>query len=139
MKSIINWNKQTLALHEYAKKKGYTVVHARTDDCNSEIDFNTKQITIHSRHTPERQFYLLLHEIGHALVRDNSEGKLFDHAWEDFTLNSATCKLSVIEEEFKAWEAGYNMAKRLGLKLNLRNFQIFRSGKLRTHMEWCVS
>lgn len=115
------------------------MVHERTDDCNSEIDFNTKQITIHSRHTPERQFYILLHEIGHALVRDSATGKLFEHAWDDFTLYSNTCKMAVIEEEFKAWESGYNMAKRLGLKINLRNFQVLRSGKLRTHMEWCIS
>lgn len=138
---------------EWAVKEGYNDISFDHNDI-SFIDWeknslNTpKKIKIEGKYPIELKVYLLLHELGHHQLRKN---------WDKFTKTlpvaahaehihlskkegkykrRVTYSVSCVEEEFKAWEEGYKLAEKLGIKINLKKWNLFKSKCLITYIRY---
>jgi hypothetical protein len=102
----------------------------------------TKQITICSRLGIENKLYTLLHECGHALIRENlgrfeKEYTVQVEAWGDARKErSARYKVETLEEEIEAWKRGKRLANRLGIRINENRFNIHKTESLMTYIRW---
>ena len=110
------------------------------DVCMSDI----KEINICSRKGIEKKLYGLLHECGHALIREN---------WTKFQKEfpaHAACgydrrknrtdgyRVSLVEEEYEAWKRGKRLAKRLGIQIDEERFEKHKTKCLMSYMHWAV-
>lgn len=139
MLSTIRWKAQTDVLEEYAKNKGFTVAFEKADGV-SWIDFSSKTIVIHNGSTEEIQFYHLMHELGHALQQAN-EIRYENHFMKIFNLfsvRSLSYRIKIIEEEIDAWNIGLKLAKRMGLKIQLRKYELIRARELATFLRYAL-
>ena len=110
-----------------------------------------KNIKIEGKYPIEIKVYLLLHELGHHQLRKN---------WEKFTrilpisakaehvhfykkdrrlMKGLVYDVSCMEEEFKAWEEGYKLAMKLGIKINDKKWNEFKSKCLMSYMRYYAS
>jgi hypothetical protein len=139
-KTTPNWDYQIDRLIAHANKEAYTVSLQRVFDGESNICFDEKHIKIHSGHTKERQFYLLLHELGHMTLRKGRKGysQSIEYAYKNFSDRSKANKIAVVEEEYKAWEEGYKLAKRKRLFVDRSNFQKIKTECLQTYFVWAI-
>jgi hypothetical protein len=120
------------ALHKlitYAKDNGVKKIDINYNDF-SYIKFDDigkpNKIMIESGKSYEIKVYLLLHELGHCKLRAN---------WDIFTENlpyladveyyndkkmkkTINYLVSCVEEEFKAWDFGYQLGNELGIRIN---------------------
>tara|TARA_R110002110_G_scaffold297366_1_gene511475 strand:+ start:85 stop:531 length:447 start_codon:yes stop_codon:yes gene_type:complete len=131
------------AVWEYAVNRlGYEVYEGPEllDVCMSDV----KEINICSRKGIEKKLYGLLHECGHALIREN---------WTKFQKEfpaHAACgydrrknrtdgyRVSLVEEEYEAWKRGKRLAKRLGIELDEERFEKHKTKCLMSYMHWAV-
>ena len=105
---------------------------------------DAKIIEICSRNGIENKLYALLHECGHALIREN---------WKKFTQEypahadcgfdgrksrSAKFKISTIEEEIEAWKRGKRLAKRLGIEINEERYDANKAKYLMSYVLWAA-
>jgi hypothetical protein len=140
MNSQINWKEQIKKLVAYSNNNGYQVIFKKDKKCISSICFEKSEITIQSSYTKEKQFYLLLHELGHYIFLSdtkkykNGVGYVLEH----FSVTSMASRTAEIEEEFEAWKAGYALSKELKLKIRRDSFERFKSKLLSTYFVWAV-
>ncbi len=156
MADQVNWEERAMRrktqikedLHSgYAKLCDYTTSRLKYEivEGSNEInacDRETKQITICSRLGIENKLYTLLHECGHALIRENlgrfeKEYTVQVEAWGDARkMRSARYKVETIEEEIEAWKRGKRLASRLGIKLNEDKFNAHKTECLMSYILW---
>jgi len=131
------------AVWEYAENRlGYEVHEGpdMQDVCMSDV----KEINICSRKGIEKKLYGLLHECGHALIREN---------WTKFQKEfpaHAACgydrrknrtdgyRVSLVEEEYEAWKRGKRLAKRLGIELDEERYEKHKTKCIMSYMHWAV-
>ena len=131
------------AVWEYAESRlGYEVYEGpdMQDVCMSDV----KEINICSRKGIEKKLYGLLHECGHALIREN---------WTKFQKEfpaHAACgydrrknrtdgyRVSLVEEEYEAWKRGKRLAKRLGIELDEERYEKHKTKCIMSYMHWAV-
>lgn len=135
-----DWDNQIARMIDYANKEGYTVSIHKVWDFESDFSFEEKHITIHSGHTKERQFYLLLHELGHMSLRKKRKGysQTIEYAYKHTSERSKAFNVALIEEEYKAWEEGYRLARQKRLFIDRTNFQKIKTECIRTYLVWAV-
>lgn len=113
---------------QYAVSRlGYEVYEGSDlqDVCMSDV----KEINICSRKGVEKKLYALLHECGHALIRENwnkfaKEYPAHAEVGYDGRKNRTdSYRISLLEEEFEAWKRGRRLAKRLGLNIDEERFE----------------
>ena len=110
------------------------------DVCMSDV----KEIHICSRNGIENKLYALLHECGHALVRENwtkFEKEFPAHAacgYDGRKNGTAKYRVSLIEEEYEAWKRGKRLAKRLGIELDEARFEKHKTECLMSYIKWAV-
>jgi len=106
--------------------KGIAVAFGQ-DENNS---YGNKLITINTRQNLRYQLHTLLHEAGHALLRNNK--KKYEKSFSMYSKrkSSKSYKLGVLKEEIMAWEQGYKLALKLGIVLN--------EGWWKKHSEKCI-
>ena len=106
---------------------GYEVFEAPdySDSCYSDV----KEIRICSRNGVEKRLFALLHECGHALIRENwkkfsKEFPAHAECGHDGRKNcSDAYRISLLEEEFEAWKRGKRLAKRLGIEIDEERYE----------------
>jgi hypothetical protein len=131
------------AVWKYAESRlGYEVYEGpdMQDVCMSDV----KEINICSRKGIEKKLYGLLHECGHALIREN---------WTKFQKEfpaHAACgydrrknrtdgyRVSLVEEEYEAWKRGKRLAKRLGIELDEERYEKHKTKCIMSYMHWAV-
>lgn len=135
------WTKDALSIQyleklvEWCSKKGIAVVFAKKEA--AVYDQNTKTVTVSGRLSPEKQIYVLLHECGHFLVGDNPRfGKGYPQAFDPKLNASFEHRLACLEEEIEAWNRGWKLAKRLGLRLDHAAFEKTRAICLKSYVNW---
>ena len=113
---------------QYAVNRlGYEVYEGpdMQDVCMSDV----KEIHICSRRGIENKLYALLHECGHALIRENwtkFEKQFPAHATSGYDgrkNRTDSYRISLIEEEYEAWKRGKRLAKRLGININEERYE----------------
>jgi hypothetical protein len=124
-----SYKKALTKLIDFAKNNGVKKINLDHNDL-SYIVFDDigkpKKIMIEGNNNYENKVYLLLHELGHCKLRANWEifsetlPYLADVEYYNDKKSKKTINyiVSCIEEEFKAWEFGYNLAIELDIKIN---------------------
>lgn len=136
MDKKINWKKQIKHLQRFCLNRGYQVEFTRDERGICYIFFDEKKIMIHNGQNLERQFYSLLHEIGHDIFAKSRGYKPLSYAQNKFSRSSLTSKISKIEEEFGAWQAALKVVEKNDYKINHKNFHAFKSSLLMTYVRW---
>jgi hypothetical protein len=107
-------------------------------------DFSNKRILISSRLGVEKRLYILIHEVGHILIRNN--WKKFQTEYSGHANVSADgrrnwtekFRISTVEEEIEAWKRGKRAAKRLGIEINEEKFNKFKTKCLMSYVSWAA-
>ena len=130
------------SLCEYARASHGFNVYTSWETCSGYCDFSNKEIVINSSLGIEKKVYILIHEIGHVLVRRNREKyresfPAHAEATSDGRVTrSKKFKVSTVEEEFEAWRRGKRAAKRLSVYFDERKLESFKTECLMSYMFW---
>ncbi len=129
-------------MSEYAQSKyGFGVILCK-DVPGGVCDFTSRNIYVSSRLGIEKRLYVLMHEVGHVLIRwnwDKFEKEFSSHAghyMDGRRSRSRDFKVSTLEEEFEAWKRGKRVAKRLGVVIDDEKFSKFKSSCLMSYINW---
>lgn len=74
------------------------------------------------------KLYSLLHEAGHLILRKNNKKKYFKffenvaNIYKDECLKFKSSCIELLNEEIIAWYIGYNLSKKLKLKVQWKNY-----------------
>jgi len=130
------WLKQLHALERYCNEKGYRVV-CKAVDVES-MYYTQKLITLSSKWNDETAFYLLLHEMGHARLIDNSEkyDKTWGHVFDNFSHSSLTYGIAILSEELDAWKEGLILADNLNFYVNRRKWEMIKTRCISSYVSW---
>jgi len=105
-----------------------------TDDCtNNYFYYEEGIIEIGSKQPLMIQLYSLLHEAGHAYLRDS---KYFVQRKEGLKRYRRSYRVDVLREEIMAWENGYNLAADLGIPIDTKEWNKFRTSSLFKYIVW---
>ena len=147
-----SYKKALSTVVEWAIKEGYEISFNHTDV--SYIDWqrnslNTPdKIKIEGKYPIEIQVYLSLHELGHHQLRKNRTRfkktlPVTAHAEHIHFMKNVgkfkrrvTYTVSCMEEEFKAWDEGYKLGEKLGIKINMKKWNEFKSKCLIAYMRY---
>lgn len=129
------WENRLKKVINFASKKGYKIVFSKMNKVilqpltYNQIDLEKKVIKIYNGHCSEYKIYLILHELGHAILNDNYDEFVATcgYGQTNFRRNSITNQISVIEEELEAWKIGQSIIKEIKIKINKRRFEQFKS------------
>lgn len=148
-----SYTKALNTITDWAIKEGYEDISFDHDDI-SYIDWQSDSlnspniIRIQGKNPIEIKVYLLLHELGHHQLRknwDKFKKMLPVTAYAEhvhFIKNEGkykrrvTYNVSCMEEEFKAWEEGYKLGEKLGVKINLDKWNALKSKCLISYMRY---
>lgn len=151
-----NYTQALERLTQWAYRQGYEEVSFDHHDI-SYIDWKLKTlnepsvIRIEGKYPVEIKVYLLLHELGHHQLRkDWAKFKktlpVAAHAEHIHFVKKVgkykrrvTYTVSCMEEEFKAWDEGYKLAMKLGLKINDKKWNELKSKCLISYMRYYAS
>jgi len=139
-------NRQALCA-DYAMVKQYAIERLGYDVYEGPNYLDTscsgeKVITICSRTGIENRLYGLLHECGHALIRENvakfakEYRSNYEGGFDGRKARTDRFKVSTIEEEIEAWKRGKRLAKRLGIELDEERFESHKAECLMTYIRW---
>lgn len=148
-----NYTNALNKLTTWAYNEGYEEITFDHDDV-SYIDWQDstlnipKQIKIEGNRSIELKVYLFLHELGHHQLRKDWEKfkktlPITAHA-EHHYFNKNNAKytrriiynISCIEEEFKAWDEGLLLAKKLNIRVNPVKFNDLKAKSIITHIRY---
>lgn len=108
-----------------------------TNDAYAGIDGTLIYVNVASR--PVTQLCLLLHECGHHLIGAcGDKNVVFDETErvDDGEEKTHSDIVNTIGEEFEAWRRGINLARRLKIKLNVKEFSKLKTKLLFTYFKW---
>lgn len=122
--------KQMSAVVSWANKRGITVYVSR------DISYSFGNIiNIKNARSLRSMLYALLHECGHVLVGDKDER--FELGYRQVggtgSRKHAPHRVAVLDEELEAWDRGRKLARRLGIKLDKRRFEIVKASHVVTY------
>ena len=93
-------------------------------------------VSVSTKQTKRLQLYSLLHEAGHAIIREKEDydvrlpyGKLHKN-------KSISRRIDVLREEVLAWECGRELAYDLGINLDNRLWHNFVKKNLFDYVRW---
>jgi len=98
-------------------------------------------VTVNSRLAPERQLHVLLHEVGHCLVRRRLLESRFRRGYEErdpARLRSTAHRIDVLFEELEAWHEGLRAAAMAGVDVDLDRYNRTRSEYVRGYLKWAL-
>lgn len=148
-----NYTRALDKLTHWGHNEGYEKIIFDHNDV-SYIDWKTKtlntplEIKIQGKYPIEIKVYILLHELGHHILRkDWDEFKrvlpISAHAEHvHFFKKDLKYKrrlkynVSCMEEEFKAWDEGYKLASILDIRIDDKKWQDFKSKCLMSYMRY---
>jgi len=87
-------------------------------DCSDTYFYPENFITINTRQNLRSQFHALLHESGHAVIRNEELSYYNRFPALDSKRENKDFRIDVVREEVLAWEEGRILAENLDIKLN---------------------
>lgn len=140
-------------LNDYAVSEGYANINLNHKGI-SQISWvnrtlnEPKSIYIEGKYGLEIKTYLMLHELGHHEIR--KDWKKFEkkfpaaaHAEQIYLeMNDKKYKrrdtyiVASLEEEFMAWDEGFNLGQRLGININIEKWVDFKSKCLKKYINY---
>ncbi len=105
--SAPDWKIGIALASQYIEERGWKVVFSFTKD--SMAEFAKKKITVNSRHPLKIRYYVLLHEIGHAIDMDSIfYSSVRERAGPRY--NTLAYRVETVRSEFEAWDKGKLLA-----------------------------
>jgi hypothetical protein len=133
-------------LVKWAKEvKQITVVFA-TGQCDRYMP-EDRLIIINESQTAENQMFTLLHEIGHAMNREDGSNGAYRYgkyqllAKSDLTgkpIKSYAYRVQLLDEEMQAWKNGKELAEGLGIKLDERAYENCAAKCIMSYIDWAA-
>jgi hypothetical protein len=139
---VPNWDYQHGHVEGYLSAMGYNIVTNRS--CNTSVDFSDKIVYLNTRFSPEIQFYLLLHELGHVLIWEEgwydfeSEHPLYIRYAGKCSQKSYAGRVSVLGEEYEAWRLGRRWARHNSLCIDDKKYDKTMTKNLMTYITWAA-
>ena len=136
-------------LSAWLKRKGFKIRFR--PGSSDEVNWKPKFVQINSRTTKTTQVAVCLHECGHVLINESrlkqskqkKQRKIAGASYQEdemskgrMSRNTYTRKIAIITEEIEAWERGWNLSKRLGLKISRKKYENVRIKALMTYVNW---
>ena len=93
-------------------------------------------VSVSTRQTKRLQLYSLLHEAGHAIIRERKD---YDEQFPYGKLHknkSISRRIDVLREEVVAWECGRELASDLGIDLDQKLWHNFVKKNLFDYVRW---
>lgn len=118
-------------IEEYCLKFSIEVLF--TNKKADQFSYATNKIFIKTNKTRKRQYLVLLHELGHFLCL-KKEGYV-TASEKTKSYSSLTYRVAKVEEEFDAWKAGENFARKNNLLLD-KEFDMIKANSISTYMLW---
>lgn len=127
IKRLVNW----LSDHGYSFR--FSIV--------DQVDYETSTVTLFPNPNQEYLLYTLLHECGHIVIGNydtyKKEFKSLTIADSDSRhVRSNIYRYKKLKEEMDAWEAGKNIAKELGIRLNKEKYDKYAAKWFMTYVKW---
>lgn len=122
-------------LTTFCSQHSWSVVYSH----KKENMFQNKVITLYARARIEMLYYIFLHEIGHAWLREcdfTFAERYPELVRQPLRYATATYKIAKVQEEIEAWEVGKKLALNLGLRVNETKFEKIRAECLTSYMYW---
>jgi len=145
-----NYTKALGVLVDFAYAQGFTTVDLNHTESSMSWEPKSlnfpKSIKVEGSYNKEIQVYLFLHELGHFELRRDWDkfGYILPMVYEAETtkfmygdknlMKRNLYIVSAIEEEYKAWEEGYKLADKLGIKINEDNWNWIRTKCLMSYI-----
>ena len=78
--------------------------------------------------------------MGHMMLHNDKEeyGNGVGYVFNNFNASSQVNKVAEIEEEFEAWKIGYDLSKKLNLKIERNNYELFKAKLITTYFTWSI-
>ena len=123
----------------WINKKGYELVEGLTDQHIPDL----MRITYSKRLKPENQIYSILHECGHLIIQNSAcydqRYKIQTEALEDGRKKrSLRWRINFLKEEFEAWDKGKQLAEKLGIEIDLDEYDRYAARWLKTYCQFVV-
>lgn len=122
-------------LTTFCSQHSWSVVYSH----KKENMFQNKVITLYAHSRIEIRYYIFLHEIGHAWLREcdfTFAERYPELVRQPLRYATATYKIAKVQEEIEAWEVGKKLALNLGLRINETKFEKIRAECLTSYMYW---
>lgn len=122
-------------LIEFSLQHGWIIEYSN----KRKSHYHNNIITLSKHHKPEIQYYICLHEIGHAWMLDcdfTYQDRYPEMCRKPLRYATVTYKIEKVQEEIEAWEVGKKLARSLGLRINKSKFEKIRAEYLTTYMNW---
>lgn len=101
------------------------------------------EIVISGRMSERRKVVYLLHECGHWLIDSKKECKRFGTGYPSQHLSRVnktfSYRSSVVFEELEAWKRGWDLGKRLKVRVTKEFFENQKSKALKLYFEWALA
>jgi hypothetical protein len=109
------------------------------DDDESFYDTKNQVIHLNRRESPKTQYYIVLHELGHHLVRTNPNfSNLYPNSKSGICESVKTQKnrLDVVREEVSAWEHVYKIAEENSFEMDYAHYSSLMFQSLSNYFIW---
>ena len=106
------------------------------DEPNAYWKNGVTSISISTKQSKRLQLYTLLHEAGHAIIREKQDYDIRLPYGRLYKNKSISRRIDVLREEVLAWECGRELAYDLGIKLNDRLWHKFVKKNLFDYVKW---
>lgn len=132
-------NKNTLQkIKSWVESKGYTLRFG-SYDC---ADYEKKEIILYkNKHSHKHLIYSALHECGHVVI-GNSENYNRDYksivkadSVDGRHYRSNIYKYKKLKEEIDAWEEGFVIAKKIGIRINKDDYDKYAAKNFATYLQ----
>jgi hypothetical protein len=108
-----------------------------SNDGDDSVDVISKIISINNKKSIEYQFYTVLHECGHILVKENDSFEIKKNADINPEKTKAHKVFRVIEE-IEAWKRGLTLCKRMGIPVDKKKWDKFVVVAIMNYMVWAT-
>jgi hypothetical protein len=96
-------------------------------------------IVISSRLSHSTKVVYILHEAGHALIDSKEDCSRFGAGYPTASTKTFLNRSSIVFEELEAWKRGWDLAKRLKLKLSKSFYNKKRNEAIKLYFQWALS
>lgn len=136
------WDHHLKRLVGYATKIGWRVIFAKVKEIESITYSAKREIVISGFSNKQRKCYVLLHEIGHAIILDSDtyvrDFKVLAEASRKKQYGTMAYKVYRVQEEFKAWEEGELLARKLKVPIDTKYFYRVKSQCFKSYFTWAA-
>ncbi len=124
-------------LETYAKRRGWKVKYTTSKNKDTTIT-SAGEIFITKRRSLDHIMFVLCHEIGHMMtINAQMKNPIYD-LFKTNKYGTLTYRVLQVEEEFQAWEKGYNLLKELAISFSELKFAKVKASCLSTYMEYAL-